>query len=225
MKIAYVGAGGKTTLLKRRAGELHARGLKVLIATSTRMFIEENTLLTDDPDEILCRLSETGLVMAGVPCGEKIAPLSPETLRAVQAHADAVLIEADGSRHLPLKHPAPHEPVIDPDADEIIVVCGMHALGRPAGEVCQRMELAEQHLGFSPEEIITPEHILRLALKAYIHPLQSAHPRANIRFCAAHDGSEPQLRAAESLISAMQARGVPCCGIDKSCISQEITQG
>lgn len=221
MKTAYVGAGGKTTLLKRRARELHARGQKVLIASSTRMFIEENTLLTDDPQQIIRQLQQTGLVMAGVPCGEKMGPLSPETLRAVQPYADAILIEADGSRHLPLKYPAPHEPVIDADTDEIIVVCGMHALGKPAGAVCQRMELVQQHLGVSPEEIITPEHILRLALNAYLLPLQASHLRAELRFCAAHDGSDVQLRAAEYLSEEMQPRGIFCCEIEQCCISSQ----
>lgn len=219
MKIAYVGAGGKTTLLKKRARLLVSRGMKVLIATSTRMFIEKDTLLSDDPEMIIRTLRETGLVMAGIPCGEKIVPLSAETLRAVQAYADAVLIEADGSRHLPLKYPAAHEPVIDGDTDEIIVVCGMHALGHPAGKVCQRIELVQQHLGFAPEEIITPQHILRLVLEGYILPLKKTHPRAEIRFCTAHDGSASQLQGAEFLAREMEVRGIACCEISECCIS------
>lgn len=221
MKIAYVGAGGKTTLLKRHARSLASRGMKVLIATSTRMFIEPETLLCDDPGEIIRHLLEKGLVMAGAARGEKIGPLSPETLRAVQPHADIILIEADGSRHMPLKYPAPHEPAVDSDTDEIIIVCGMHALFRPAGEVCQRFELARQRLGFLPEEIITPEHILRLALDAYILPLQASHPRAKICFCAAHDGSEAQLQAAEYLADEMRKRSIACCEIAQCCISSQ----
>ena len=50
---AIVGAGGKTSLIKRYVEKYRAQGLKVFVTTSTHMFIEENTLLTDDADDIL----------------------------------------------------------------------------------------------------------------------------------------------------------------------------
>ena len=79
MVIAFVGSGGKTTQLKRLAEESRRRGLRVFVTTTTHMFIEEDTLVTDDPTPILRRLEEQGYAMAGTPHGEKIAALSPET--------------------------------------------------------------------------------------------------------------------------------------------------
>lgn len=46
-------------------------GGKTVLVTTTRMFIEEDTLLTDDAIAILRALKETGYVMAGLPEGEK----------------------------------------------------------------------------------------------------------------------------------------------------------
>ena len=133
MIIAVVGSGGKTTLIKKLAEKYRAEGKSVLVTTTTHMFIEADTLLTDDADTILRALKETGYAMAGLPAGEKIKALSPETFRTVSTHADVVLVEADGSKHMPLKFPNATEPVIPEHADEIIVVWGPHGLGRPAG--------------------------------------------------------------------------------------------
>ena len=122
MIIAVVGSGGKTTLIKNLAQKYRAEGKTVLVTTTTHMFIEADTLLTDDADTILRALRETGYAMAGVPHGEKIKALSPETFEAVCAAADVVLVEADGSKHMPLKFPNATEPVIPEHTDQIIVV-------------------------------------------------------------------------------------------------------
>ena len=127
MMIAVIGSGGKTTLVKRLAERYHGEGKTVLVTTSTHMFVEEDTLLTDDAAQIISALREKGRIMAGVPDGIKIRPLSKETFDAVCAHADVVLVEADGSKCMPLKYPNTTEPVIPENADEIIVVCGLNA--------------------------------------------------------------------------------------------------
>ena len=100
---AVVGSGGKTTLIHRLAEEYRAQGKKVFVTTTTHMRAEPDTLLTDDPEPILRALEQTGYAMAGIPEGEKIRALSPATYAAVCARADEVLVEADGSRRLPLK--------------------------------------------------------------------------------------------------------------------------
>lgn len=202
MVIAYVGAGGKTSLLKRHAQMYREQGLRVFICTSTHMFIEEDTIVGDDAQVILQRLCEDGRVMAGTPCGEKIGPLSEETYRQVCAGADVVLVEADGSRHMPLKYPAEGEPVIYENVDEIIVVCGMHALDRPAREVCHRLELAKKCLGVGDETIINAEHIRRLVLDGYVLPLRRQYQGARIRVHAVHDNSPRQLAAAQYIQNA-----------------------
>ncbi len=178
---AFVGAGGKTGLIKKYTKEYLNQGKKVLVLTSTHMLIEEDTLLTDDAGEIAKALEEKSYAMAGVPIGEKIKALSMETYYEVCKHADVVLIEADGSKHLPLKYPADYEPVIYDNVDEIIVVCGMHALGKRMGEVCHRPELVQACLGIREDTLIQPAHIQKLVQKGYVEPLKEKFPNAKMK--------------------------------------------
>lgn len=189
MIIAVVGSGGKTTLIKKMAARYRNEGKTVLVTTTTRMFIEEDTLLTDDAVAILRVLKKTGYVMAGLPDGEKIKPLSKETFDAVCARADVVLVEADGSKCLPLKYPNAAEPVIPENTDEIIVVCGLNAIGQKAKDVCHRLELVKSCLGIDDNTVITPVHIQTLVTDGYLKPLRRAYPDAEIRVSPRHDGS------------------------------------
>ena len=180
MIIAVVGSGGKTTLIKDLASRYRREGKTVLVTTTTHMFIEEDTLLTDDAQTIIRTLKEKGCAMAGIPDGRKITGLSGETFDAVCGYADVVLVEADGSKHMPLKFPNSKEPVIPEAADEIIVVWGPHGLGRPAREVCHRLELVMQCLGIPEDTPITQNHVRELLQTGYLIPLGRQYPHANI---------------------------------------------
>jgi len=203
MIIAVVGSGGKTTLIKKLASRYRSEGKTVLITTTTHMFLEEDTLLTDDAGAIMHALTETGYAMAGISDGEKIKPLSRETFDAVCHCADVVLVEADGSKRLPLKYPNATEPVIPENADEIIVVCGLNALGQKAKDVCHRLELVKECLGIDDNTVITPAHIQKLVTEGYLKPLRAAYPNVNIRVRPRHDGSLYQ-RAIASLLRKEQ---------------------
>lgn len=186
---AIVGSGGKTTILKQMADEYRAAGKKVFVTTTTHMFIEDDTLLTDDPELIIRILERDGYVMAGLEEGDKIKPLSEETYLAVCASADAVLVEADGSKRMPLKYPNSTEPVIPANADEILVVCGLHALGKKAKDVCHRLELVKKCLGIEDYTIIEPNHIQKLVTEGYLEPLRKKYPDIKISLAARHDGT------------------------------------
>lgn len=173
---AFVGAGGKTTLIHRQAQQYREAGKTVFVTTSTHMFIEPDTLLTDDPEEIISQLHRTGYAMAGIPEGEKIRALSPETYARVCRHADVVLVEADGSARKPIKFPKASEPVIDENVEEIVVVCGLHAIGSPLKEVAHRKELVMACLGASEDTVITLAHIAKLVSQGYLRPLREKYP-------------------------------------------------
>ena len=203
MIISVVGSGGKTTLIKKLAQQHCNQGKTVFITTTTHMFIEADTLLTDDADAIIQALKETGYAMAGIPAGEKIRSLSRDTFDAVCAHADVVLVEADGSKHMPLKFPNRTEPVIPENTDEIIVVCGLNAIGQKAKDVCHRLELVKACLGVENDTLITPAHVQTLVTQGYLNPLKAAHPKAKITLMPRHDGSLYQ-RAIASLLQNEQ---------------------
>ncbi len=211
MITAVVGSGGKTSLIKELAAQYRAEGKSVFVTTTTHMFTEENTLCTDDAARIIAQLKETGFAMAGIPEGPKIKSLSQETYEEVCKYADVTLVEADGSKHMPLKYPNASEPVIPENADEILVVCGLHALGQKAKDCCHRLELVKACLGIEDDTVITPVHVQKLVTEAYLKPLQERYPRKKITLVPRHDGSLYQ----RSIVSMLRQ------GADVSVIRQE----
>ena len=199
MIIAVVGSGGKTALIHRLAQQYRCQGKSVLVTTTTHMLIEEGTLLTDNAAAILAQLNKTGYAMAGIPEGEKIKALSGETFQTVCAFADVVLVEADGSKGLPLKYPNSTEPVIPQNTDEIIVVCGLNAIGQQAKAVCHRLELVKECLGIQDDDEITAIHVQKLVQEGYLKPLGAAYPRVKITCKPRHDGSLYQRTVASLL--------------------------
>ncbi len=205
MIIAVVGSGGKTTLMKQLAQQYREEGKTVLVTTSTHMFIEKDTLLTDDAAVIIHTMQEKCYAMAGIPDDRKFKSLSKETFDAVCAYADVVLVEADGSKSLPLKYPNNTEPVIPEGTDEIIVVCGLNALGQKAKDVCHRLELVKECLGIEEDTLITPEHVQKLILEGYLKPLRENYPQATVRVQPRHDGSLYQRVIASALEAEQDA--------------------
>lgn len=207
---AIVGSGGKTTLIKKLAAQYRSEGKTVFVTTTTHMFIEADTLLTDDADVIISALKENGYAMAGIPDGGKIKALSDETYAAVCAHCEVVLVEADGSKHMPLKYPNSTEPVIPENAEEIIVVCGLNALGQKAKDVCHRQELVKECLGIEDDMVISPPQIQKLITDGYLKPLREKYQDKQITVSPRHDGTLYQravasLLQAEADVSALQA--------------------
>ena len=207
MIYAIVGAGGKTGLMKEMAARFRQEGKSVFITTATHMFIEEDTLLTDETAVIMDALRKNGYAFAGVPEGPKIRPLPASVYEEVCRAADVVLVEADGSRHMPLKYPNASEPVIPDNVDEILVVCGLHGLDKPAKDVCHRLELVKQKLDITEDTLITPEHIYRLVMEGYVKPLQEKYPEKKITVVPRHDGSLYQ-RAIAAMLIAEENSGV-----------------
>lgn len=177
---AIVGAGGKTSLIKECVKEYRQMGLSVFVTTSTHMFIEEDTLLTDDAELIIKKLREKGYAMAGIPEGQKIRALSYETYEQVCKVADVVLVEADGSKHLPIKFPKEGEPVIYDNVEEIVVVCGLHAIGKPVCQVAHRLELVKECLKITDDTLITAAHIQRVVKEGYVGPLRACYKEKTI---------------------------------------------
>lgn len=171
--ICAVGAGGKTGLLYGLAESYRSAGRKTLLITTTKMYQPAaGGMLDRTADEILAFMEETGFAVAGTAIsGGKMGPLPPEILKPVMEKADLVLVEADGSRRLPMKVPAKGEPVLLPACDFLIAVEGMSAVGQPLEQVCHRMEMALKILGLSDQKgktrSVTVEMAAKLAREGY----------------------------------------------------------
>ena len=154
---ALIGGGGKTTLMYTLAEELRRRGT-VVVTTSTHIQRPEQypVLLSGGAAAVSAALAAHGAVcVAGETAeGKLCAPaLSFETLAAL---ADFVLVEADGSRRLPLKAHAPHEPVIPANTRRTVYVVGADGFGHPIRQVCHRPERYAALCGAAEDDIVTP---------------------------------------------------------------------
>lgn len=156
---AIIGGGGKTTLLYRLARELEGRG-SVIVTTSTHIFKP-----TDLPFALTAG-KVSGILCVGMPCENGKLSAPQQSFRELTALADYVLVEADGSAGRPLKTHAPHEPVIPPEADQVICVVGASGLNHPAVEKVHR---PERFIALSGSETATPETVAAVLKKEALH--------------------------------------------------------
>lgn len=161
---ALIGGGGKTTLLLALGEELANRGSRVLLTTTTHLAWPppRRYLQVSGQDETaLHTLAQPGqLVIAGDPCGQgRMTGLAPALYS--QADWDYILVEADGSRGMPLKVHRENEPCFPPDCGLTIQVAGLSALGQTAAQSVHRYPLA----GLKGSEPITPALAAQLLLR------------------------------------------------------------
>jgi molybdenum cofactor cytidylyltransferase len=165
--IAIVGGGGKSSLMFALARQLMGRGV---MTTTTRIFSEQMSgaaeVCTLDDANWRSRLDafESGLLVVGGVDGERATGVRPELPAEMLAHprVDWVVVEADGSRMLPVKAPAPHEPVIPIGTTLLVPVVGIDALSKPIAEIAHRPERLSVIAGLSVEDTLTPAALARL---------------------------------------------------------------
>lgn len=164
---SVIGGGGKTTLLRSLADELVAEGKTVILATTTHFlpFSGIDTVVSTDEFEIARQLKARRVICVGTPAHEarnagKLAPsrIAPQDLASL---ADFVLVEADGSRHMPVKAHSNREPVIPGGSDLTIMVIGASAFGRPVAQTVHRAELFCENSGCEQNDVVTPKLLAR----------------------------------------------------------------
>jgi molybdenum cofactor cytidylyltransferase len=141
--VTFTGAGGKTAALERLAGELAARGHRVVLTTTTRFGREQvrgPQVIATGAGDLEAAVAEalstspvvavTGVLADGGTKWGGLAPDQAAALREVPG-VDFVLIEGDGARGLPLKAPGEHEPVVPSATSVLVAVAGASAFGRP----------------------------------------------------------------------------------------------
>lgn len=164
--ICAVGAGGKTSLLYRLAEEYRKEGKRVLLTTTTKMRLPEWDGIVDGTEnEILEKMKRDGLAIAGVSLpDEKMGPLPEGMKKNIFFAADIVLVEADGSREMPLKMPRKGEPVLPEECDFLVIVAGLSSLGKSWREVCHRFALISDRIS---EESVSEKRIAWLLEEGY----------------------------------------------------------
>ena len=137
--ISLAGGGGKTTLMYRLADEIPAH-YKVLITTTTKIFLppaQHPLVLLDNgrmPEGFLYPKAgkiARPVVGSGLMENNKLQGVSQEQVEYLQSIADILLIEADGSKGLPLKGHLDFEPVVSRATTQLIIVIGADIFGKP----------------------------------------------------------------------------------------------
>lgn len=205
--IAYVGAGGKTSSILEDAAKLHEMGKRVVVTTTTHMkhpeMCPEGTdQLTESPKEAQRLLQAGEVVWYGHRLADgrfKFTGPSPEEWSALLGMADVILTEADGSKRLPVKVPASHEPVIPEHTSRIIVVMGMSGLGRRISDVCHRILLVLDLLNKKENDVLTEEDYVVLLSEGYIEPLHRRFPLCEMEIYLNQVDTPMLLEAAERI--------------------------
>lgn len=156
---AVIGGGGKTSLLYRLAEELREEG-SVILCTTTHIFPPSHVPVLEEVGKV------SGIVCVGTACenGKLTAPR--QGIEELRSLGDYVLVEADGSKGLPLKAHAPHEPVIPHAAENVICVVGASGLGRPVAEAAHR---PEQYEALAKASFATPEAAASVLRQEALH--------------------------------------------------------
>ena len=207
-RVAIVGGGGKTTTLFMLAREAPS---KVIAAATAHMAVEQVALAdrqvyVTTPAELDGYSLQAGLTFFSGHENStgKTTGLSVESARAVLALAEAnavpLYMETDGSKCLPLKAPAEHEPPIPDFVDTVIYVVGLSGLGQPLNaEHVHRPERYANISGLSLDDPITPEAIA----KVLVDPnggLKNVPPGAR-RIALLNQADTPELQAQAQLIA------------------------
>ena len=142
--VALYGAGGKTSLMDRLGRELASQGKRVILTTTTKIYKprEYPCIIGSGFKSVAESLAATLTFHSPVVLGReltsegKLTGIDPDWPRALLDGdlCDAVLVEADGAAHKPIKGYAVHEPVFPRSATLLIPVLGYDALGIPVDE-------------------------------------------------------------------------------------------
>ena len=149
---AVIGSGGKTSLIARLCRELPGT---VIVCTSTHIFPAAGLPL------ITGRLEQLPApkVCVGTPAEQGKLTMPQQSFEELAKLANYVLVEADGSKHLPLKAHLPHEPVIPACANQTVQVVGLSGIGSPIEAVTHRPERFAELCSASVTDIATLERV------------------------------------------------------------------
>ncbi|MEG1879354.1 MAG: selenium cofactor biosynthesis protein YqeC [Pseudoflavonifractor sp.] len=207
--VTLVGGGGKTTCLYALAREMRDLGKTVIITTTTHIVPHPGLFLTEEleAEPLKALLAEYGIITVGR-LNSKEKMVGADNLPACKAAADLVLAEGDGARVHPLKAPADHEPVVPPEADAVIAVAGMDALGQPIGLICHRPERVCALLGQDLAHLITPADVAHIL--ASPQGGRKSVPEDRAFRCLLNKADSPEKQhQAEEIAAILADRGIP----------------
>jgi len=134
--ISFVGGGGKTTIMFNIAFAATKLGLKVLVSTTTKIFVPEKhyyekiVLRETIQSDVIGTLSGITVFGSHISSGKIIGSSEKELRNYIETESfDLVLIESDGSRRKSLKAYKEHEPVVPVFSNKVFAVLSLDSIG------------------------------------------------------------------------------------------------
>lgn len=221
--IALVGAGGKTSMIRRIAQIASGTGRNAAVMTTTHMWLpKEHSGVGKTPQEAACLLKEEGILyygQAGQGKAEgKMTFPGQEAYEYLCGQAEFVLVEADGSRCLPMKFPDwPREPVIPANTDAVFVMFGLSAVGQPLSAVCHRWQLGlgkragTDLIAQKSESVpVTPSLAADFLERGYLRPIRYRFPSAPVILFLNQADTAFRRKAGEQMQSLLHEKGWDC---------------
>lgn len=163
---AFVGGGGKSTLIAQLAQELCAAGARVIVTTTTHIRMPQTYVDPSDRPGICAALARGEIVTAGIPAQPgKLRGGDEEALVQLRDICDALLIEADGAHERPFKAPEAWEPALPQGAELVVGVAGASALCRPIAE-CHRPHIVAALCEKPQESLLEAQDMARVLQSA-----------------------------------------------------------
>lgn len=175
--IIVCGAGGKTSYINYLSKRY--KNKRIVITTTTKIFKTESYVSHIENSTF----KNNNIITLGKEFDkDKLTYVGDKELKNALKFADIIFIEADGSKYHALKIPNDNEPVI-PDfiisyISEIIIVMGLHAIGRRISEICYRHNLLKD-IEYNKE--VDLDFIIYISNKYYIERLKNKYKDINIR--------------------------------------------
>ncbi|MAT44502.1 MAG: putative selenium-dependent hydroxylase accessory protein YqeC [Anaerolineaceae bacterium] len=171
-QVAWVGSGGKSTLMFSIANQFYSNAI---LSTSTHLGSDEANYvpmsydLSVKPLDLvladLRKLRENVLIFKEYTPKDqqKLSHPTMEELKMIsnwcRMHSSPLFIEADGSRKIPVKAPAYHEPAIPKWVNTVCVVIGLGSLGKKINATSVfRHHIFNELIKSNENDVLTTSH-------------------------------------------------------------------
>ncbi len=148
ISVAFLGGGGKTSLMHALGDEIAAYG-RVILTSLTKAGPEATPVLftSELPSRLPFEIGRPLYLMSRRE-GEKYIGLAAEQLVELKKQTDILLFECDGARKKPLKIHTPWDPPVPPDTTYAVLVVGAEVVNQPLGpELIHRWERFREFWG------------------------------------------------------------------------------
>lgn len=209
-KIAVVGGGGKTTTIETLAKEYVSFHHRVIVTPTTKINIPSyGSFIWSMKEDVIEKIG--GIITVGQPVGGlKLSAVPPDFYNKLAGLSPVILMEADGSKGLPIKAPSDWEPVIPMDATIVIGVVGIDCLNKSIKDICHRPKQVAALLNKSLEDNINEEDVA-IILSSVKGTMKSVKPYMDYRIIINKVDDESQFKSACCIGGLLEKKGLESC--------------